>query len=32
MAGLSFLRQFARWGAKRTEDGWQFFLSDEKEG
>ena len=31
MAGLSFLRQFARWGAKRTEDGWQFFLSNDNE-
>jgi hypothetical protein len=28
MAGLSFLRQFARWGAERKVDGWQFFLSD----
>jgi len=27
MAGLSFLRQFVRWGAQRTVDGWQFFLS-----
>jgi hypothetical protein len=28
MAGLSFLRQFARWGAERMVDGWKFFLSD----
>jgi hypothetical protein len=26
MVGLNFLRQFARWGAERTGDGWQFFL------
>ena len=31
MAGLSFLRQFARWGANRTANGWQFFLSDDNE-
>ena len=31
MAGLSFLRQFARWGAEQTVDGWQFFLSDGKD-
>lgn len=30
MAGLSFLRQFARWGAERTETGWRFSLSDGK--
>ena len=28
LAGLTFLRQFARWGGQRTENGWQFFLSD----
>jgi hypothetical protein len=28
MAGLSFLRQFARWGAERAAPGWQFFLSN----
>jgi hypothetical protein len=27
MAGLTFLRQFARWGAERTSGGWRFFLS-----
>ena len=27
MAGLSFLRQFTRWGSERTADGWQFLLS-----
>jgi len=27
MAGLTFLRQFARWGAERTVDGWRFSLS-----
>ena len=28
MAGLSFLRLFARWGAQRSVDGsWQFFLT-----
>jgi hypothetical protein len=27
IVGLSFLRQFARWGAERTAEGWQFFLS-----
>ena len=27
MAGLTFLRQFARWGSERTEQGWQFSLS-----
>jgi hypothetical protein len=31
MTGLSFLRQFARWGAEREADGWQFFLSDRKD-
>jgi hypothetical protein len=29
MAGLRFLRQFARWGAEQTPDGWRFFLSNE---
>jgi hypothetical protein len=28
MAGLTFLRQFARWGAERTKDGWQLSLSN----
>ncbi len=28
LAGLIFLRQFAGWGAQRTTNGWQFFLSD----
>jgi len=29
MAGLSFLRQFPRWGAEQTEDSnWRFYLSD----
>ncbi len=28
MAGLSFLRQFARWGAEKTANGWRFFLSN----
>ncbi len=28
LAGLIFLRQFAGWGGQRTENGWQFFLSD----
>ena len=27
MAGLTFLRQFARWGAEQSETGWQFLLS-----
>ena len=31
MAGLSFLRQFARWGAEQTADGWRFFLSNDNE-
>ena len=31
MAGLSFLRQFARWGAEKTADGWRFFLSNDKD-
>ena len=26
MVGLSFLRQFARWGTERTEHGWRFSL------
>ena len=29
LAGLTFLRQFSRWGAERGEAGWQLFLSDE---
>lgn len=28
MVGLSFLRQFSRWGSEKTASGWQFFLSD----
>ena len=28
MAGLAFLRNFARWGAERQADEWQFFLAD----
>ena len=28
LVGLTFLRQFARWGGQRTANGWQFFLSD----
>lgn len=28
MAGLSFLRLFARWGSERKADGWHFFLTD----
>jgi hypothetical protein len=28
MVGLTFLRRFARWGAERTVDGWQFLLSN----
>ena len=31
MVGLSFLRQFARWGAQRTENTWQFFLADDQD-
>ena len=31
LAGLTFLRQFARWGSERTENGWQFFLSEPSE-
>ena len=27
MAGLSFLRNFARWGSDRTPNGWRFFVS-----
>jgi hypothetical protein len=30
LAGLSFLRQFARWGAERSEVGRRFILSDEE--
>jgi hypothetical protein len=29
MAGLSFLRLFAGWGAEQTAQGWQFFVSVE---
>ncbi|MGI8978119.1 MAG: hypothetical protein ACR2FY_02720 [Pirellulaceae bacterium] len=28
LAGLTFLRRFDGWGARFTNDGWQFFLSD----
>ncbi len=28
LVGLTFLRQFASWGGRRTANGWQFFLSD----
>jgi hypothetical protein len=28
MVGLSFLRNFARWGAEKVDDAWRFFLSD----
>src|ERR1700730_2636573 len=28
MVGLTFLRNFARWGAEHTPTGWQFFLSN----
>lgn len=28
MAGLTFLRDFARWGAEHTPTGWQFSLSN----
>ncbi len=28
MAGLNFLREFARWGAEQTTNGWHFLLSD----
>lgn len=28
LAGLTFLRHFASWGGKRSQNGWQFFLSD----
>ena len=31
MAGLSFLRQFIRWGAERSNSGWRFFLNDHPE-
>lgn len=32
MAGLRFLRHFARWGAELTTDGdWRFFLSNGEE-
>jgi hypothetical protein len=29
LAGLTFLRPFAKWGAERSAAGWRFFLSDE---
>jgi predicted aspartyl protease len=29
MVGLSFLRQFARWGAEKSASGWRFFLFDQ---
>ena|SRR5688572_12964386 len=28
MVGLSFLRNFARWGAEQSAEGWRFFLSN----
>src|SRR5437867_5091009 len=28
MVGLSFLRQFSRWGAERNDAGWRFELRD----
>lgn len=28
LVGLSFLRQFARWGARRSRKGWTFSLYD----
>lgn len=32
LAGLSFLRQFTKWGAEQTQnDGWRFYLSDGNE-
>jgi hypothetical protein len=27
LMGLTFLRQFASWGGRRTAGGWEFFLS-----
>ncbi len=30
MAGLTFLRHFARWGAEETPAGWRFFLFDHR--
>jgi len=32
LVGLTFLRQFASWGGQRTAGGWQFFLSDGRDG
>ena len=29
MAGLNFLREFSRWGGEKTDNGWQFFLSQD---
>ncbi len=29
LAGLTFLRQFPRWGAEQSNAGWRFFISDE---
>ena len=31
LAGLGFLRQFSRWGAERTDTGWQFSLAIERD-
>jgi hypothetical protein len=28
MAGLTFLRNFSRWGAEQAPSGWQFFVDD----
>ena len=30
LAGLAFLRHFSRWGAERTDTGWQFFLATDE--
>lgn len=30
MAGLTFLRHFASWGAERVAAGWRFFLCDDQ--
>jgi hypothetical protein len=31
LAGLTFLRQFLRWGATQTDGAWEFFLSEGKD-
>lgn len=28
MVGLTFLRNFARWGSEQSADGWRFFADD----